>query len=76
MRLQRNTQERQRGGAMIEIMRGKDRIVYRISPDNACVIERRINQHGARWCFYKVADSAADAKRALLALQEDKETTP
>ena len=51
---------------MIEITRGDNMFLYRIAPSDPLVIERRENRHGCRWGFYKVCDSANDARRALL----------
>ena len=42
---------------------------FRIAPHNKCLIEWRIPQPDARWCFYKVTDSPNDSKRVLGLLQ-------
>lgn len=45
------------------------RHIYRISPSNKIVIEWKLEQEGARWCFFKVCDSPAHAKQTLAVLQ-------
>ncbi len=38
---------------------------FRQCPKNKLIIEWRLEQDGARWGFYRVCDSPADAKRSL-----------
>jgi len=52
----------------IEIMDRAGAWAYRICPTDPAVIERRINQHGARWYFYLRRDTPNEAKAALLAI--------
>ncbi|MCC6454464.1 MAG: hypothetical protein IT328_05935 [Caldilineaceae bacterium] len=54
---------------MIEINRKDSPFIFRISPDNPVIIERRLNQHGARWGFFKTCDSKTEAKISLLRIE-------
>jgi hypothetical protein len=42
---------------------------FRIAPKNALIIEWQADLPGARWCFYRICDSASDAKRSLAAIE-------
>lgn len=51
---------------------------YHISPTNPLIIEWRLDQDGARFCFYRVCDSPNDARRSLRVLQggDEQEAAP
>ena len=51
---------------MIEITRGDNTFLYRIAPTDPLVIERKPNQHGARWYFWLRRDTPGETRRALL----------
>lgn len=53
----------------IEISRGQSPYKYQIDPDNPLIIERKLNRHNARWCFYMTTDSPNESKRILLTLE-------
>lgn len=55
----------------IEVQRKGSLYVYRISPTDPLLVERKANQHGARWCFYAHRDTANEAKALLLAIGKD-----
>lgn len=45
---------------------------YQIAPGNKLVIEWRLEQEGARFCFFEVCDSPNHAKQTLAVLQGEK----
>lgn len=47
------------------------RHTYQISPSDKIVIEWKLEQEGARWCFFKVCDSPSHAKQTLAVLQDN-----
>lgn len=52
---------------MLEINRNSE-YTYRINPDDPKQIDRRLNQHGARWCFFLRRASKNEANAALFNL--------
>jgi hypothetical protein len=54
---------------MIEIARKKSRFIYRLNPWNARVIDRRLNQHNARWQAYGAFDTEQEARNTILKLE-------
>lgn len=55
---------------MIEISGRINTYIYRISPKDATVIERRTNRPNARWFWYMKRDTVNEAKSALLQLEK------
>ncbi len=52
----------------LEIMRPSTPYVYRQSEEDPRIIERRINQHGERWQWYRLLASEDEARQTLLKL--------
>lgn len=42
---------------------------FRICPKDKSMIEWKADHPDARWCFYRICDSPADAKRSLSAIR-------
>jgi hypothetical protein len=57
--------------AMDERGDGEMSYTYRICPADKLIIERKADPPNARWCFYRVCDSPADAKRSLSSIRGD-----
>lgn len=53
----------------IELSRGKSKYIYRINPDNPRVVDRRLNQHNARWQLFRLCASEQVAKDSLFRLE-------
>jgi hypothetical protein len=50
----------------IEIQHGNSVFQYRQNPDNARLVDRRLNRHNARWQPFLACDSAEAALAILL----------
>jgi len=57
----------------IEINKAQSPWIYRISPIDPLLVERRHNKRGARWLWYLHRDTPAEAKAALLQLGKEEE---
>ena len=52
----------------LEISKGGSEYMYRLSPTDAHIIDRRQNKHGARWQQWRMFDSLTEAKIELIRL--------
>ena len=57
----------------IEIAGAQVRWIYRISPDDPCLVERRENKPYAKWTWYLHRDTPQEAKAALFALAQNEQ---
>jgi protein-arginine kinase len=55
----------------IQIHRNVSEWVYRISPDDACTIQRRRVARGYRWEHFRWCDTAEEAREIILLMEEE-----
>lgn len=55
----------------IEVNRRDSKYTYRVNPYNSCMIDRRVNRHGAKWEWYATRATADDTRKYLLQLEKE-----
>lgn len=53
---------------MIEITDASSRYIYRISKANPLIIERKLNRPRERWAWFRLCQTAEEARAVLLKL--------